>query len=43
MPQNVLITGYTFVGEYDGSSVTGQIYNINSSTGIVGSGTGEFC
>jgi len=43
MPQNILITDYTFVGEYDGSSITGEIYNINSITGVVGSGTGDFC
>lgn len=43
MPQNVLITGYTYVGEYDGNSITSEIFNINTNTGVVGSGTGEFC
>jgi hypothetical protein len=43
MPQNVVLVGYTYVAEYDGSGTTSETYNINSSTGQIGSGTGDFC
>jgi hypothetical protein len=42
-PQNILVTGYDFVGEYDGFSVVGDVYNLNSSTGVVGSTTSISC
>jgi len=43
MPQNILITGYTYVAETSGGSIDSETFNINSSTGVVGSGTGDFC
>ena len=43
MPQNTLITGYTYVAETSGGSIDSETFNINSSTGVVGSGTGNFC
>jgi len=43
MPQNILITGYTYVAETSGGNIDSETFNINSSTGVVGSGTGDFC
>jgi hypothetical protein len=43
MPQNILVTGYTYVAEYDGSTTVGFTLNLNSSTGVVGSSTGDQC
>ena len=43
MPQNILITGYTYVAETSGGNIDSETFNINSSTGVVGSGTGNFC
>mgnify|MGYP000232583073 CR=1 FL=1 len=46
MPQNQLITAlvaYTHVAEYDGTATVGFTYTLNSSTGVVGSSTGDEC
>jgi hypothetical protein len=43
MPQNVVLVGYTYVAEYVGGSIDSETFNLNSSTGQVGSGTGDFC
>ncbi len=44
-PQNTLITGYTHVAEWDGveETTTTPNYNLNSTTGVVGSSTGYTC
>jgi hypothetical protein len=42
-PQGILLTGYTRVGEYDGVSVTSNVYTLSSTTGVVGSDTGISC
>jgi len=43
MPQNVLITGYTYVAEDDGFTTTSSIYEISTFTGVVGSDTLSGC
>ena len=45
MPQNTLITGYTHVAEWDTVELTtiSSNYNLNSTTGVVGSSTGYTC
>jgi hypothetical protein len=43
MPQNVLITGYTYVAEDDGFSPTSNIYEISTFTGVVGNDTTQGC
>jgi len=48
MPQNTLVTGYTYVAECDGVAPPGGVttsnnYTLNSSTGVVGSDTGYSC
>jgi hypothetical protein len=45
MPQNTLITGFTRVAQWDSTLNTtlSSIYNLNSTTGVVGSDTGYEC
>jgi hypothetical protein len=45
MPQNVVLVGYTYVAEYEAAttSIVSETFNLNSSTGQIGSGTGDFC
>jgi len=43
MPQNTLITGYTYVAEYDGFTTVSNNYTLDSTTGVVGSDTGYAC
>jgi hypothetical protein len=43
MPQDILLTGYSFVAEELGGMIISETFNLNSSTGQVGTGTGDFC
>ena len=45
MPQNILITGFTHVAQWDTIEETtiSNNYNLNSTTGVVGSSTGYTC
>ena len=42
-PQNTLITGFTRVAGYDGTTLTTSTYTLNSTTGVLGSDTGFEC
>jgi hypothetical protein len=43
MPQDILLTGYTYVAEELGGIIVSETFNLDSTTGEVGTGTGDFC
>ena len=45
LPQQILITGYTYVAEYDPltTSIISNVFNLDVGTGVVGADTGYAC